>query len=233
MIKNIIKWTAIVLWLPTLIIIASILYNHLNSDIGYQPSQPVRFSHKVHSKNYGIKCLFCHHTAELSSFSAIPSTESCMICHVALKAESELIKPVIASYDNRVGIPWIRINRLPEYTHFNHSSHVQASIDCSSCHGKVEEMDSTFKTQDFTMKWCLDCHRNPEQNVTLTRNITGAFGFGFTTKKLTKEIIEANTKTYSNPSGGEYFTGYLQNIFGIKSRKAPGRGPETCSSCHY
>jgi hypothetical protein len=34
-----------------------------------------------------------------------------------------------------------------------------------SCHGRVDEMPLTFKEHTLSMRWCLNCHRNPEKFI--------------------------------------------------------------------
>jgi hypothetical protein len=225
-----IKTMALVLWIPAILLVVSIVYSNMNSDIGYSPVQPVQFSHKVHSGDYKIKCLFCHHEAETGSFSAVPTTFACMVCHVALKSETEPMKPVIESYDNNKPIKWIRIHKLPEYVKFNHNTHILADIDCASCHGNVETMEQTYKTKDFTMSWCLDCHRNPAEYIIRGRDITGIFTFG-NAKNNDKSMLKQ--KVYTKPAYGGYVGNKVYEKYGIKSAKAPGKGPEFCSACHY
>jgi len=228
--KNIIKISALILWLPALLFIISVIYSRMNSEIAYSPNQPMTFSHKVHSGDYNIKCLFCHHEAETQTFSALPTTFSCMVCHVALKSESKLIQPLIESYDKRKPIQWVGIHKLPEYVKFNHNSHILSGIDCASCHGNVEQMEKTERTRDFTMSWCLNCHRNPRKYIIPSRNITGIFVYNTLQKN---EIKLAKSKPKTKPSFGSYITENIIERHGIKATKLPGRGPENCSACHY
>ncbi len=40
--------------------------------VGYQPVQPVPFSHKVHAGQLGIDCRYCHNGVEKSWYSNLP-----------------------------------------------------------------------------------------------------------------------------------------------------------------
>ena len=51
------------------------------TDVGYQPEQPVPFSHALHSGQLAIDCRYCHTTVENAKHSAVPATETCMNCH--------------------------------------------------------------------------------------------------------------------------------------------------------
>ncbi len=52
---------------------------------GYQPKQPIFYSHKVHAGTNQISCLYCHGSAQDSKMAGIPSVNVCMNCHVAIK----------------------------------------------------------------------------------------------------------------------------------------------------
>lgn len=52
---------------------------------GYAPEQPIKFSHATHAGIHKIDCQFCHDGARRSKHSVIPSTNTCMNCHVAIK----------------------------------------------------------------------------------------------------------------------------------------------------
>ena len=52
---------------------------------GYQPEQPIYYSHKVHAGTNQISCLYCHGGAQDSKHANIPSVNVCMNCHMAIK----------------------------------------------------------------------------------------------------------------------------------------------------
>ena len=53
---------------------------------GYQPVQPVPFSHNIHAGQLGLDCRFCHNGVEKSWFANLPGASTCMNCHnVVLK----------------------------------------------------------------------------------------------------------------------------------------------------
>jgi hypothetical protein len=51
--------------------------NHL----GYEPDQPLLFSHQLHAGELQINCLYCHVGAERSRHAGVPSEQVCMNCH--------------------------------------------------------------------------------------------------------------------------------------------------------
>lgn len=48
---------------------------------GYEPDQPIAFSHRLHAGEMEIACLYCHSEAAKSRFAGIPSADECMNCH--------------------------------------------------------------------------------------------------------------------------------------------------------
>lgn len=219
----------IILWLAVFIYAFYLGYDHSTGNAGFSPQQPIEFSHKVHSGDFGMKCLYCHQSADKSSYSQIPAVHHCMICHIALKEQSELIEPLNISYFDEIPIQWVNIYRLPDYSHFDHSVHINASIDCSSCHGEVETMDSVYQEKELTMQWCLDCHREPQDFVVPARDISGIY------KTYAESLIfNINSRSIVTPAYGYYISDIPKQPFNwFVFPKKPGRGPENCSACHY
>ncbi len=56
---------------------------------GYEPQQPIKFSHATHAGDQKIDCQYCHDGARRSKHSVIPATNTCMNCHTAVKAGSK------------------------------------------------------------------------------------------------------------------------------------------------
>lgn len=130
-------------------------------EVGYEPVQPVPFSHKLHAGDMGMDCRYCHSTVEKSAFAAIPPTQTCMNCHDKVLTESVKLLPVRESAATGDPIPWVRVHNLPDYAYFDHSAHLAAGVGCSTCHGRVDQMITVRQDQPLSMGWCLDCHRNP------------------------------------------------------------------------
>lgn len=55
---------------------------------GYEPEQPIKFSHATHAGLQQIDCQYCHDGARRSKHSVIPAANTCMNCHVAIKVGS-------------------------------------------------------------------------------------------------------------------------------------------------
>ena len=196
-------------------------------DQGYEPIQPIHYSHRIHSGDNGIDCKYCHSSARVSKHSGIPSLNVCMNCHKSIYevAEStateeyskEFYDGEIQKLYSAVGwddenqrytgktkpVKWIRIHNLPDFAYFNHSQHVSvAGIECQTCHGPVEEMEIMYQHSPLTMGWCINCHR--ETNVKVEDN--GYY------EKIHKALSEK---------------------YGVDKLTAAQMGGLECGKCHY
>jgi len=154
-------------------------------DKGYQPIQPIHYSHKIHAGDNQIDCKYCHSSARTSKTAGIPSLNVCMNCHenisdyngdedLANGYTKEFYTAEIQKLYDAVGwdvntrtyskepkpVKWVRIHNLPDFVYFNHSQHVSvAGLECQECHGKVESMEILQQHATLSMGWCIDCHR--------------------------------------------------------------------------
>lgn len=132
---------------------------------GIALDQPVPFSHKHHVSGLGIDCRYCHTTVEKSASAGMPPTETCMTCHSQVWTDAPVLQAVRDSWATGKPIVWNRVHDTPDFVFFNHGIHVQKGIGCSTCHGRVDEMPFVSQEHTLWMKWCLDCHRTPEQEI--------------------------------------------------------------------
>lgn len=171
---------------------AYFVYGYLSQigvDQGYQPVQPIHFSHKIHAGDNGIDCKYCHSSARVSKHSGIPSLNVCMNCHKSIYEYNGEASPEYdkAFYDGEIQklyaaagwndadqkytgdaqpVKWVRIHNLPDFVYFNHSQHVTVGKqECQTCHGPIEEMEIVEQYAPLTMGWCIDCHRNTNIDV--------------------------------------------------------------------
>jgi len=135
------------------------------TDVGYQPLQPVPFSHALHAGELDMDCRYCHSSVEKGASAAVPPTQTCMNCHSWIKTDSEVLAPVRDSWESGNPVPWTRVHMLPDYAYFDHSIHVAVGVGCKSCHGRIDQMEVVYQHEPLSMGWCLDCHRNPEPHL--------------------------------------------------------------------
>jgi len=196
-------------------------------DQGYQPIQPIHYSHLIHAGDNQVDCKFCHSSARTSKQAGIPSLNVCMNCHKSIgevaeatateEYSKEFYDKEIAKLYDAVGwdpatltytgetkpVKWIRIHNLPDFAYFNHSQHVTvAGVECQTCHGPIQEMEIVSQNAPLTMGWCINCHR--ETNVNIAGN------------EYYQKIHEELSKKY-----------------GVEDLTAAQLGGLECAKCHY
>lgn len=133
--------------------------------VGYAPTQPVPFSHALHVGQLEMDCRHCHTFVDRSEHSNVPATDTCMSCHSMVRKNDPVLAQVRESYESGEAIPWVRIHKTPDYVYFNHAVHVNRGISCVECHGRIDQMEVVHHSKSLSMRFCLDCHRNPEEYI--------------------------------------------------------------------
>ena len=164
----------------------------LGRNKGYQPEQPIYYSHKVHAGVNQVSCLYCHGGAYEGRHANVPSVNICMNCHMQINeygsgseklyredgtevngtAEIQKIyaaagwDPKTRKYSGKEKpIEWVKIHNLPDHVYFNHSQHTRAGkVQCQTCHGPIQEMPEVKQFADLSMGWCINCHRESKVN---------------------------------------------------------------------
>lgn len=126
---------------------------------GYEPAQPIAFSHALHAGELKMNCQYCHFGASQSRHAGVPPASVCMGCHTQVKPGSPEIQKLTKAVAAGVPIEWVRVHRLPDFAWFSHQNHVAAEVACQTCHGPVETMARVQQHETMTMGFCLDCHR--------------------------------------------------------------------------
>lgn len=142
------------------------------TDVGYQPEQPVLYSHALHAGELGMDCRYCHSTVERSPVAVVPATSVCMNCHQLVGRDLASLELVRRSLAEDRPIRWQRVHDLPGYVRFDHSLHLAAGVGCSSCHGDVNSMEVVTLTEPLSMGWCLECHRDPDLHLRPAEELT-------------------------------------------------------------
>jgi len=205
---------------------------------GYQPVQPIYYSHKVHAGINQINCLYCHGSAWDSRHAAIPSVNICMNCHKAIntyekgpKLYDEAGNEINGSYQieklysyagfdpknptkwdpsKAKPIEWVKIHNLPDHVYFNHSQHIRAGkVQCQSCHGEITAMDEVKQVADLSMGWCINCHRQTKVD------------FNYSTGKG-NQFYSIYEKFHNDIKNGKMDSVTVENIGGLE-----------CQKCHY
>jgi hypothetical protein len=145
-----------------------------------------------------------------------------MGCHKIVAAQGNPeVQKLHGYWERKEPIPWVRIFKVPEHAQFTHKQHVQAGVQCQTCHGRVEAMERVHaetgqsivndllnlalvpaKPPKLTMGWCVECHR--------TANEKGV--------QAVQTAADAPIPSVFAPAGSE---------------SAPRRAPLECVTCHH
>ena len=207
----------------TIIFVIWYYFSPTHTDVGYQPNQPINYSHKVHVEQLGLDCRYCHINVEKSPHATVPPSEICMNCHDNnIKKNSEEIKKLWAYHKKGESIPWKRVHNLPDYAYFSHEAHVNVGVACVSCHGRVDKMPKVRQAEPLSMSWCLDCHNSPK--IRPPHRVTDMDYPANEEEK--QELVNYLKNVVINPSAIE-----------VKDLKESGRmvinpPKQECSACH-
>jgi len=151
------------------VLVVSFWFSPKHTDVGYQPYQPIPYSHKLHAGSLGMDCRYCHRNVEEGATASIPDADTCYGCHKVVKKDSVQLELLRAAFtgDGRDDHPieWVKVHLLPDYAYFNHAVHISANVGCASCHGRVDQMEIVRQVEPLSMGWCLECHRDPSAHI--------------------------------------------------------------------
>jgi hypothetical protein len=206
---------------------------------GYQPEQPIFYSHKVHAGVNQISCLYCHSNALDSKHATVPPLNVCMNCHAAINEYSpnsaklyredgsevdgtaEIQKlysytgydPKTSRYNAATAKPveWIKIHSLPDHVFFSHAQHTKAGkVQCQTCHGPIQEMNEVKQFAPLSMGWCINCHRTTKVNFPDSAGNNG------------NKFYSIYEKFHKDLKTGKMDSVTVENIGGTE-----------CQKCHY
>ncbi len=152
---------------------------------GYQPVQPIFFSHRIHAGLNQINCLLYQQQrlGQQACYRSIAQYLYELPCRHHHRSRRELTRPdgsrvnwneeiknwgSYTACDPDKGrytqpgkpIEWVKVHNLPDLVYFNHSQHVRVGkVQCQTCHGPIQEMDEVRQFADLSMGWCINCHR--------------------------------------------------------------------------
>jgi hypothetical protein len=123
--------------------------------------QPIAFPHNTHAGQFQIDCQYCHFSAERSVDAGIPPVSTCWGCHQVVQGRNkpEEVAKIREYWNNQEPIEWVRIYKVSDHVKFPHMRHVNAEVDCTECHGQVQEIEIIEEVaQPLGMGWCITCH---------------------------------------------------------------------------
>ena len=165
-------------------------YAGFNQRRGETVEQTVPFSHEHHVAGLGIDCRYCHTAVEKSASAGVPPTSTCYNCHKIVWNEAPMLEPVRSSYRTGQPLEWNKVHDLPDFAYFNHSIHVAKGMGCATCHGPVQQMRLMRSAQPLQMRWCLECHRNPEKFIRPKEEVFNMTWKAKDQETLGRELVE-------------------------------------------
>lgn len=205
-----------------------------SADEGDAPDQPIAFYHSVHAGQNNIPCMYCHYTADRSVDAGIPPVQLCVGCHVpgssapgAVASQASLAFPtaqrdtfwnrnanLLVDYWKRgAPVPWVRIHKIPEHAKFPHFMHVNAGLQCQTCHGPVQNMKKIYQFSSLRMGWCIDCHRG-QTPISAAEEASVRERSSFI--RHVRELREAG-----------------HDVAGVAATRPNQRASTDCVACHY
>jgi hypothetical protein len=123
------------------------------------PEQPLPFSHKTHV-SMGLQCMFCHASPAPGNQMTLPAASTCMSCHSKLVTDRPAIQKLTEYADSNQPIPWVRVYKVLPGVTWTHRKHLEAGVQCETCHGAVRDLRVMSETTSVTaMASCIGCHQ--------------------------------------------------------------------------
>jgi hypothetical protein len=143
----------------------------MGKSLGYEPDQPIKFSHRIHAGENKIECTYCHTSAYEGKYASIPPDNLCLNCNNLIRLGTNTGEDEIEKIHEAVGsgkpIRWVKVYNLPDHVFFSHAQHVQAGkVKCENCHGDLTKMGRVQQVVDLSMGWCVNCHRETKVDFT-------------------------------------------------------------------
>ena len=143
----------------------------VNDFFGRRPvaTQPVEFPHYRHVElgkdGPELKCTeTCHEGVTTSPVAGLPSVNTCLGCHSSIAVDKPIIKQITALQDKGLDLAWQRVYGYARESHvrFDHAPHIRAKVECSTCHGKLEDQTVARRSVDLNMGFCVNCHKQKQ-----------------------------------------------------------------------
>lgn len=221
---------------------------------GYKPKQPIEFSHKIHVKQNGIQCQYCHSGAEKSRHANIPSANVCMNCHKAVNVGTVTGKKEIAKIYASIGWNPVDLKYWDNYENVSPDEVKQVFAayleDTKGAYGEVEKHiqkpvewiqihnlpdHAFFSHQQHVVVGkveCQECHGKVEEMDVVEQHAKLTMGWCINCHRKT-EVKYADNKYYERLH--DYYKEHLGE-YEMKKGQAftvEKIGGLECSKCHY
>ena len=136
----------------------------VNDFFGIRPQakQPFPFPHSTHVAKKVACTDYCHESVTKGPVAGLPSIKTCMICHESIATDRPLIQQITEMSKRGVDLSWERVYGYSAEAHvrFNHAPHLRAKVECSTCHGRIDQQTVAQRNVNLNMGYCVDCHKS-------------------------------------------------------------------------
>ncbi|MDA1264963.1 MAG: hypothetical protein O2816_07790 [Planctomycetota bacterium] len=170
------------------------------------------FSHRVHVLDQGMGCAACHEDAWGEERPGWPWQDTCLACHDGIDAESPEERRIEVAFpiDAEGRLLFEAHGRLSDEVVFSHLAHIDAGVDCASCHVGIDAAERVGPELGVNMAACMSCHEEREQP---------------------NECATCHTEIDVNWLPPNH-THDWERLHGHASRLCAGDLPSECSTCH-
>lgn len=140
---------------------------------GYQPEQPIKFSHELHAGLDQIDCQYCHYGANESKHSNIPSVNTCMNCHKVIQegpnhGRTEIAKiyaangydPIDGSYLDTESVSKSDLKSI--FTEYLEKDYEETELGTDEVRSAIDEaLAAAMKMYDKPVEW-IRIHNLPD-----------------------------------------------------------------------
>ncbi len=212
---------------------------------GYEPKQPIFYSHQVHAGVNQISCLYCHGGAEYSKQAGIPSVNVCMNCHMAIKEYKG--EPIVREDGTKVD-GTAEIQKLYQYAGWNPDTktynpdndgdgHPDGSkpIEWVKIHNLPDHVYFNHSQHVVVGKQaCQTCHGNIQEMPEVYQFAPLSMGWCINCHRQTK----VDFFNEADSSGNKFYSIYEKFHRDLANHKLDSVTVETiggteCQKCHY
>ena len=114
------------------------------------------FSHRVHVEQ-DLGCTDCHLAAETGDQPGMPGVGACRLCHAELDKDKPPERKVESLFDGKQ-FHAVDHGKVGAEIVFPHLKHVQAGVECASCHPAIPGNEDALELPLARMDACVECH---------------------------------------------------------------------------